>query len=711
MRRKIHIRQTDSYDCGAACLASVAAWWGIRLPLSRFRRECGCSPNGISLQGLTDGAAAVGLCAKALKAEGIDLSDTAAKTAKLRMLSSSKAPVIAHTVSKEGMLHYVVIFKTGKKSLEIMDPAKERIRRVNIADFAQMWSGYIVIVCAGEGICVSEKAESRTARLLRLMAFHRREIVLSFAGSISLTAIGICNSLLLQMLIDKILPGGSSSALAAVACILAALIPVSLLIGYMRDLYLLQGGIAIDSSLIMGFMRRILRMDERFFRDYPKGELESRLSDTGKIRAFICEGMVSLGVCVATLAVVTALMFTFYSRLAAVLAACIPVYLVLLGTADRLNRKMSRKVMAASAAFESDVIDSIEGQAAIRHFGVNPSALKFNSSFSNLIFKGFSFGKITAAINGIGNGASQVIMSLILVVGGTGVIGGRLSLGELVSFYTLSAFFISSATSLVGFDSLMNEALVASDRIYDITASFNSIQSGGAKAPVTILPGSGAVLEFKDVEFRYPGGRRLLHNLNLQLKGSSINCIQGPNGSGKSTIAALMLRDCTPVSGKITYGGIDISSIDSTCWRGAISIAPQRSHLFNATIFDNIAMTPGRTEEKIDEKELKKALKAALMAGMGPMLEHLDKGLLSDAGPCGVALSGGEKQMILVARMLYADTPVMIFDEAASNMDSGGKDSFLHLLQHLKQEGKCVVVISHDRELERLCDNLIQLTG
>ena len=270
MRRKIHIRQTDSYDCGASCLASVAAWWGIRLPLSRFRRECGCSPSGISLQGLTDGAAAVGLCAKALKAEGIDLSDTAAKTAKLRMLSSSKAPVIAHTVSEEGMLHYVVIFKTGKKSLEIMDPAKERIRRVNIADFAQMWSGYIVIVCAGEGICAAEKAESRTARLLRLIAFHRREIILSFAGSISLTGIGICNSLLLQMLIDKILPGGSSSALAAVACILAALIPVSLLIGYMRDLYLLQGGIAIDSSLIMGFMRRILRMDERFFRDYPK---------------------------------------------------------------------------------------------------------------------------------------------------------------------------------------------------------------------------------------------------------------------------------------------------------------------------------------------------------------------------------------------------------------------------------------------------------
>ena len=162
MGRKIHIRQTDSYDCGAACLASVAAWWGIRLPLSRFRRECGCSRDGISLRGLTDGAAATGLCANALKAEGIDLKDTAAKATRLRMLSSVQAPVIAHTVSREGLLHYVVIFRTGKKRLQVMDPAKDRIRLVNIDDFAKSWSGYIVMVCAGEGASSNGKAESRS---------------------------------------------------------------------------------------------------------------------------------------------------------------------------------------------------------------------------------------------------------------------------------------------------------------------------------------------------------------------------------------------------------------------------------------------------------------------------------------------------------------------------------------------------------------------
>ena len=711
MRKKIHIRQTDSYDCGAACLASVAAWWGIRLPLSHFRRECGCSKDGISIRGITDGAAAVGLNARALKAENLASLDLKAKAERLQALSSSPSPVIAHTVSEKGMLHYVVIFGVGKKKLQVMDPAKDRMTWVNIVDFAQRWSGYIILADAGDGMCETDGCQSRKSRLLRLLSFHRREVVLALAGSIFLAGTGICNSLLLQVIIDKVLPSGNYSALAVVSAVLLCLIPISLIIGYMRDMYLLRGGIAIDSGLIRGFMRRILKMDERFFRDYPKGELESRLSDTVKIRVFICEGAVSLGVCVVTLVAVTALMFSFYGRLASLLATCIPVYVILLGAADRLNRKMSRKVMAAASAFETDVIDCLEGQAEIRHFGIEPSELNYNNSYSDLVFRNLKAGKLSAAVNGLGSGISQLIMALILIVGGTGVLGGRLSLGELVSFYTLSVFFISSMSSLVGFDSLMNEALVASDRIYDITSSYSSLH--GDRGIPSVLVGSGAdsVLEFKDVEFRHPGGRRLLEGFSARIPHSSITFIEGPNGSGKSTLASLMTRDCRPLRGKITYGGIDIFCIDSKCWRDTVSIVPQNSHLFNATIFDNIAMTPGRREDKIDGKDLERAAEAAVMAGMGPMLERLDKGMLSNVGPSGVTLSAGERQMILIARTLYSDTPIMIFDEAFSNMDREGRASFERLMLELRERGKAVVVISHEGDMARLSDNTIRLTG
>ncbi|MBR5074585.1 MAG: ATP-binding cassette domain-containing protein [Bacteroidales bacterium] len=707
MRRKIHIRQTDSYDCGAASLAAVAAWWGVRLPLARLRRECGCSTDGITLRGIADGAAAIGLNAKAMKAQDFDRLDLEGRVSLLRNLKEAGGPVIIHTVSKEGLLHYMVIYKVGRKSVEIMDPARERIGRVNIADLAGRWSGYVVLVGPGEGYREEDRTEGRRLRLLRLFTMHRREIILALAGSIVLSAMGICNSLLMQMLIDRAIPGRNLTYLIALAAVIIAMIPLSLVIGYLRDLYLLKGGLSIDNSLIIGFMRRILKMDERFFSDYSKGELESRLSDTVKIRMFICEGVVSFSVCAATLTGVCTLMFTFYSRLAAMLMACIPVYAILVGVADKVNRRMSRKVMGAAADFESDVMDSIEGQADIRHFGTDTSSLAFNGSYSGLLFARFRAGRVSALLGGLSNALNQIILGAVLIIGGAAVLGGKMSLGELVSFWSLSAFFISPASTLVHFDSLMNEALVASDRIYGIT----SFSDENPDSTVRMPKGLAKDLVLDNVCFRYRGGKPLIKNFSCTFSPGGITGITGPNGCGKSTLASLILRDFTPDSGKITYGGIDISSINSTCWRSLLSSFPQNSHLFNATIFDNIAMSPGRRDSSIDIKDVERATAALVAAGGQNIVSRTDKGLLSSLGKGGLRLSSGEKQMVLIARMLYADPDVMVFDEAASNMDEKTLEHFKKLLLSLKARGKCIILITHDERIALCCDKIIDMTG
>ncbi len=713
MGKVVHIRQTDSYDCGAACLAAIAVWWGINLPLSSIRKQCGCSKDGITIRGLADGAEAIGLSAKALKADLQAQANTAEKVSKLLALRGANGPVIAHVLNKEGMLHYVVIYKISTKYLKVMDPARDGIRRVNIRDFAERWSGYIVLISTGDGYRRVDGKEGRWVRILRLMALYRKEICFALAGSIVLSAVGICNSLLLQMLIDNVLPASDKSLLLGIGVIILTFIPLSLLIGYFRDLYLIQAGVKTDTALIIGFMKRIMRMDESFFRDYPKGELESRLSDTYKIRAFITGGIVSAIVCICTIVAVSILMFSFYSSLAIILLTCLPIYMLLFVIADRINRRLSRKVMSAAATFENDVIDCIEGQRAIRHFGTDPSSLNFNASFTLLAHNSYKAGKFSAIVGGIGNGISQVIMACIIIIGGAGVLTGRLSLGELVSFYTLSAFFIAPMNSLVQVDSLMNDALVASDRIYDITSSYISVyDSLQVRNLITISSADTHILELQQVHFRYRGGMNLIENLSHVFYPGTITGICGPNGCGKSTLAALLTKDYIPRKGKITYGGIDITLLDSHFWRSVLSVVPQSSHLFNATILDNITMALGTKEfSLIDKTVIDKVTECCILAGMQNILQRLEHGIFTSIGQDKAFLSGGERQMILIARMLYANPKIIVFDETSANMDANSKENLKQLVTTLKHNNKCIIMITHDKQMLDICDNTIELTG
>lgn len=708
MRSVLNIKQTDSYDCGAASLASVAGWWGVYLPLSRFRRECGCSKEGVTIQGIIDGARAVGLSAKALKVEEKEKLSKEEKAERLRSLNVLKAPVILHITSDSGMLHFVVMTRCGRKRIHIMDPAKGRIERRLIGEFAQHWSGYVILCSPGEGFAKRDEAEGRVGRIIKLLKFHKREVLLSLAGSVALSAVGVCNSLLLQLLIDDVIPSGDKSLLVIISAAILTLMPLSLAVSYIRNLYLISSGVALDTRLNTGFMRRILSMDARFFKDYPKGELESRLSDSYKIRALVCEGTVQAGVCITTLSIVTVLLFSFYQKLALILMCSIPAYIVMLVLSHRANKRISKRVMSSAAEYEADVIDTIEGADQIRHFNIEPSTLRYNGSYATLALESYRAGKISSALQLMGSGISQLIMAVILIGGGTAVLYSKMSVGELVSFFTLSSFFISPMNELLQLNSALNEALTASDRVYDITSSqpvFEGIIKSESKQKGENLKD----VELQNISFRYPGREPLIENFSCTLAAGSITAIYGASGCGKSTLVSLLLRDWKPNGGKILYGGIDIYTYSPTCWREIISAAPQNSHIFNATILQNITMELGSTPKEIDNRCIEKISLISNQIGMEKMLSRMQSGIMTQVGKGGVQLSGGEMQKVLLARALYRNPKILVLDETTSYMDSESRSKVYDTLNDLKQTGCCIVLISHNRDTLSIADRAIEL--
>lgn len=693
----VKVRQFDSYDCGAACLCSIAAWYGADFPLSEVRRACGCTQEGITIKGIIDGAASLGFIAKGYRTEDVSVGT----------LSYIEPPVIAHTKEENGYLHYVVIFKISGKHLTIMDPGSGDLCRVSGEEFVGKWTGYIITLMPAAGFSPGKKKDGKTLRLLRLAAFHKKEILLALYGSVILTLIGICNSIFLRRLVDDIIPSGNLFALAVISTLMTLLIPVQLFIGYSQDLYLLRNGIKIDTELIMGFLGKLFRLPVNFFREYGSGDLESRISDTCKIRTFISEGIVSLFVSISTIAAVLTVMFSLYWRAAVLVLAAIPLYSIVYFAADRVNRRYSRELAKSAAGFENDVIDALDGAETVKHFGAERIAeAKYNRSYSILMEKSYRAGRYGAMCSVAGNGVSQMLLAGIIIAGGFYVCEGKMTTGELVAFYTLCTMLTAPVANLININSIANEAFTAFERLFEIMDLKEEESQDDLRKESSFLTeacvGNAEELAFKNVTFGYPGRDILIRELECSFPFGKITAVCGPNGSGKSTIGALIMRDLTPDKGCLEVGGVDISSFPVSEWRKAASIAPQRGHVFDATLLDNI--TSGADE--CDYENIRKIYSAV---GLDDFCRKHPMGPLTVLGRNGSLISGGEMQKIMIARVLYRNPKIVIFDEATSFMDEVSEKRILELMAGLKREGKCVIFVTHKSSNLGIADKIIQL--
>jgi len=703
MRGMLKIRQQDEYDCGAASLSSVAAWYGVSVPLSKVRRVCGCTKEGITIKGIIDGAKTLGLSGRAFKCSG-------SKESAISYLEKINSPVIAHLQRKDEMFHFVVIYHVAGDRITVMDPAEGEFKRFRLKDFMAEWTGYVIYIVPGDNFEKIDQNENKYLRLFRILKFHKKEVAFALAGSIALTCIGVCNSLFLQQIIDEAIPKGDKLLVIIIAAALFILIPLALYIGYCRTLYLLRNGIQIDTRLIFSFLRKIFRLPAEFFSEHTSGDLNSRISDAFNIRTFISEGLVSIFVSILTLVAVLVLMFTFYWRLALFTLLFIPLYAGLYFISDRINHKYTHDLAIKGAQFESDFIDSVEGAESVRHYGAaSLSTVKTEESYCVMTENVYGAGRAVSIFSEAGEGISKMLLATIIIIGGFAVFKQQMSIGELVSFYTLSAFFTTPMNSLVNINSLVNQAIVSSGRLLDITDLEDEEEPGfkGIDFLKKYSTSKAEEIELSGIKFRYPGRENVFDNFSCRIPAGSITAITGENGCGKSTLGALLMRDLKQDGGKIFIHPcsaipIDIGSIKLSEWRRYVSISPQRCHLFNATIFENI--TCGE-----ENPDVNKVAAICNDLGMESFVRSLPAGLMTYIGERGKTLSGGEMQKISIARMLYRSPAVYIFDESTSFMDEDSENYVLAKMKELSALGRSVIMITHKSSNLKIADNIIKL--
>jgi len=689
MKRSVKVRQQDITDCGAACLASVAGWYGLKYPIARIRQYASTDQKGTNILGIIEAAEKLGMVAK-----GVRGSKEAVKSIPL--------PAIAHLKLPNGLLHFVVLYKINSRWITCMDPIDGKIRRKSTEEFIEEWTGVLVLLSPMQDFRAGNLKTSLKKKIFEIIRPASGLILQALAGAFAFSILGLATSVYVQKIIDHILPGQNTNLLNLLSILMIILLVFRVFIGGSKSIFLMKAGQYIDGALILGYYRHLLTLPQRFFDTMRTGELISRINDAVKIRHFISEVSVELTVNVFIIIITLACCLFISLKAAIILLVALPVYAVIYLIFNAFNKKVLRRMMERSADLESQLVESIQGIRTIKTLSLQKfSNSRTESGFTELLRVGFKGGKMTIHANYLASFITGLTTIILLWAGSYQVMNLELTPGDLMMLYTLFGYMLGPVTSLISMNRTIQDALIAADRLFQV---LDLESEEPASLSVDLSRQEIESVCFENVSFRYGSRANIFEDLNLRLEAGKIYGIVGESGCGKSTIVSMLMKSYPVAGGKITINKTGIENINTTSLRSTIGLVPQHIDLFTGSILENIV--PGETEP-----DLTRILRLCELSGLQQLIDKLPEGIHSMIGEYGIQLSGGEKQKLALARALYNEPELLILDEATSSLDAYSVSRFNEIIMQLKEAGKTIVIIAHRLNTTRFADRIICIQG
>ncbi|MDQ5810760.1 MAG: ABC transporter ATP-binding protein/permease [Actinomycetota bacterium] len=438
-------------------------------------------------------------------------------------------------------------------------------------------------------------------------------------------------------------------------------------------------GVAYD--LRNDLFAKIERLGFGYYDRVETGQLVTRLtSDVEQIRSFAGSGVVQLAAAVVMLVGTTTLLVVLDWQLALVALAVVPAIFALLLRFVRRIGPLFRAVQQTLGRLNSVLQEDLAGIRVIRTFSreeyeaeryssVNDELLEKNLETVRTFSNNFPFVFLLANLGTL----------LIVLFGGLQVMGGRLSIGELVAFNTYLGFLLFPIFTIGFLAAGISRAGASSLRVFEVLDAPLEVQDAPGAVP---LPPIRCRVEFDDVHFRYPGDEReILRGISFSAEPGQTIAILGTTGSGKSTLVNLIPRFYDVSGGGVLLDGHDVRDVTLASLRGQIGIVLQSALLFSGPVRANIAYgKPGATQEEIEA--------AARAAQADDFIRALPEGYDTVVGERGVGLSGGQRQRIAIARALLIDPRLLILDDSTSAVDAETEAAIKEALDRMMRDSR-----------------------
>ncbi len=438
-----------------------------------------------------------------------------------------------------------------------------------------------------------------------------------------------------------------------------------------------------------------------YFSEKKSGALVSRLTyDVSKLQDSIAVGLTDLLYRPIQLLVFGAIVFCIHWKLAILSLLLIPVITLPVILVGKRLRKVSGGAMDSMADLNTILHEFISGVRIVKVFNMEPrEKAKFEKANQNFYRYTMKRIKRVIALGPFSECVAAIGALLLLFYGGREVVQGRLSSGILLLFIGALLSLIKPAKKLISTYGLFQDTLSTVPRVFEI---LDAVPGVGEKEDAKALSPMRKALEFRDVSFRYDGVN-VLHHISLTVSTGEVIAIVGRSGAGKTTLVNLIPRFYDPTQGSIFIDGVDLRSVTLRSLRDQIGVVTQETFLFHDTLEANIAYgKAGATQAEIIE--------AARLAHADEFIAQLPGTYQTVIGERGMKLSGGERQRIAIARALLKNPPLLILDEATSQLDSESERYVQEAIERL-MEGRTVFVIAHRLSTIVHADRIVVLEG
>jgi ATP-binding cassette subfamily B protein len=673
-RKYVCVRQNDLSDCAAAALATVAVHYRRPIGLERMRGLAGTDRVGTNMLGLVTAAERLGFSARGVKGT-------------YEALPRIPVPAIAHVKTEDGLGHFVVLHRVRKRAVVVADPARG-VRRLTRDEFCRGWTGYLLIMVPELGASPATKGSppaSPWRRFLGLLIPNTPVLAEAFVCALLMTALGLSTSYFIQHLVDSVLVRHDGRLLNALGIGMVLIALFKTLFGLLRQYLVAYVGRKIDLALTAGYTRHILTLPLRFFEMRQVGEIFSRVNDTSKVEAAI-SGTTLTAVVDGTLVILMlAVLWIYDLRLALVATAFVPALVVGMMVHHPAARRLSRDAMEGAAKFSAHLVEDVSGVETVKAFGAERArAEECEARLVRFLQVYFSFQKLGISMDTLGALVTALAGIIILWYGGHRVIGGALTIGQLMFFYTLLGYLLGPLERLASVNLRLQNALVAVDRLYQIMDLEVEALGDGKKARFERVRRS---IRLRDVSFKYGCRANVLEGVSLRIPAGKVVAVVGESGSGKSTLLKLLMGFYHPTEGRVLIDRVDLRDYDLASLRARVGVVSQEPFIFNGTVRENIALgRPGATPEEV--------FRAARAAGLGEFIAGLPERYETVIGERGANLSGGQRQRLAIARALVKEPEILIFDEATSHLDTATERAIRKNLR-TAFAGKTVVLVAH----------------